>query len=205
MPAVKSSKHTASADTLPVLGRWPVPAKVLATAIVLMMAVGMSGALGQIIVHDIIPTFSRAGHSVPGEEAQRQPTPAPETGRGDLFSDVTATETAPPNPFYLTDEFIFALKFTHIHVFGMSGIFIVMGALAVFLNRSTALRCWLVALPFAGILIDLASVWLKIFVHPAFFWLHIPGGLMFGIVFAVESILILKALWIENAEPPAGV
>jgi hypothetical protein len=83
----------------------------------------------------------------------------------------------------------------------MSGIFIVMGALAFFLDRSAALRTWLIVLPFAGILVDLASVWLKIFVHPAFFWLHIPGGALFAAVFAMESILILAEMWLK---PPSG-
>ncbi len=41
----------------PVLQNFPLPAKALATAIIAVMAIGMAGALGQIIVHDIIPTF----------------------------------------------------------------------------------------------------------------------------------------------------
>jgi hypothetical protein len=54
-------------------------------------------------------------------------------------------------------------------------------------------------LPFAGILIDLLGVWLKLFVHPAFFWLHIPGGLMFGAIFAIEASLMLAELWRPQA------
>ena len=44
-------------------GDWPklallsLPAKALVTAIIVTMAIAMIGALGQIIVHDIIPTF----------------------------------------------------------------------------------------------------------------------------------------------------
>ena len=125
--------------------------------------------------------------------------PQASSGRGDLFAEAApAVEKSEP-ALHRTDAFIFALKFTHIHIFGMSGIFIVMGALVLFLDMGVGLRTWLVTLPFIGILVDLASVWLKIFVHPAFFWLHIPGGLLFGAVFAVDSIYILKQLWSREA------
>lgn len=36
-------------------------------------------------------------------------------------------------------------------------------------------------LPFVGILIDIAAVWLKGYISPAFFWFHIPGGGLFGL------------------------
>ena len=46
---------------LPRLSRLPSPAKALATAVILVMGIALLGALGQIIVHDIIPTFFQAG------------------------------------------------------------------------------------------------------------------------------------------------
>ena len=180
----------------PRMGQWSLPAKALATAIVVMLAVGMAGALGQIVVHDIIPTFWGAQqHAMP----EMTSMPAAPSGRGDLFAEDAPALEKSQSAFHQTDEFIFALKFTHIHIFGMSGIFIAMGALVLFLDVGVGLRTWLVTLPFIGILIDLASVWLKIFVHPAFFWLHIPGGLLFGVVFGVDSLFILKQLWGRKA------
>ena len=125
--------------------------------------------------------------------------PQASSDRGDLFAEAAPAAEKGRPALHQTDEFIFALKFTHIHIFGMSGIFVVMGALVLFLDLGIGLRTWLVTLPFIGILIDLASVWLKIFVHPAFFWLHIPGGLLFGVVFAVDSLYILKQLWSREA------
>ncbi len=82
----------------------------------------------------------------------------------------------------------------------MSAIFILMGAAVLFLDLDATRRSWLIALPFAGIIIDLASVWLKIFVHPAFFWLHIPGGLLFGVIFVLETVLIMWQMWITPSE-----
>jgi hypothetical protein len=77
----------------------------------------------------------------------------------------------------------------------MSAIFILMGILVIFLDLSQKTRIWLVVLPFIGIILDLASVWLKLFVHPVFFWMHIPGGALFGAVFAADTVLVLLQMW----------
>ena len=191
-----NATETRNGELGPRLNRWPLPAKALATMIVVMLAIGMAVALGQIIVHDIIPTFWEGQKQAMPEMA---PIPKMSSGRGDLFSESAPVAEKPQPALHQTDEFIFALKFTHIHIFGMSGIFIVMGALVIFLDCGRRLRTWLVVLPFIGILVDLASVWLKIFVDPVFFWLHIPGGFLFGLVFAVDSLMILQQLWGQRA------
>ena len=41
----------------PKLKTFPMPTKALISGVILTMALAMAGALGQIIVHDIIPTF----------------------------------------------------------------------------------------------------------------------------------------------------
>jgi len=179
----------------PRLKEWPLPGKVLVTMIVLMMSLGMGGALGQIIVHDIVPTFWGKEAGTEQETGSAEET---DTARGDLFGESTEVEKKAV-PFHETDEFIFALKFTHIHIFGMSGIFIVMGIIVLFLDASIQMRTWLIGLPFIGIVIDLASVWLKIFIHPVFFWLHIPGGLLFGVIFAIEVVMIVRDMWFSPA------
>jgi hypothetical protein len=174
----------------PRLGEWPLPGKALATMIILMMAIGLGISIGQTIVHDIIPTFSGGEeelNTVPGTAEE------PDMERGDLFADVIAEEEE--KPFYETDEFIFALKFTHIHIFGMSIIFVFMGAIVLFLDFGAKARAWLVILPFVGIIIDLAAVWLKLLVSPAFFWLHIPGFGIIGLVFLSGSVLALLQMW----------
>jgi hypothetical protein len=113
--------------------------------------------------------------------------------RGDIFATMPSKKRT--KPFYKTDEFIFALKFTHIHIFGMSAVFILMGIIVLFLDLGNRNHILLITLPFVGITIDLASVWLKIFIHPAFFWLHIPGGVLFGVIFAIDTILIMWQMW----------
>ncbi len=188
----QNEKH-ALFELRPSLGDWSLPGKALATMIILMMAVGLCGALGQIIVHDVIPTFwGEKKHVMPDDSVIHKN----KFTRGDIFGTVPQEKKA--KPFFKTDEFIFVLKFVHIHLFGMNLIFIFMGAIVLFLDLSPRVRTWLIVLPFIGVIIDLASVWLKVFIHPAFFWLHIPGGSLFGVIFAIDSILALKQMWLSS-------
>lgn len=174
------------------LRHWPLPGKVLITMIIVMMSLGLGVAAGQIIVHDIIPTFWGENKHEMSNQGEIKKHSAM---RGDLFADTSVEEKS--IPFYKTDEFIFALKFTHIHIFGMSAIFILMGIIVIFLDLGLKIRVWLIVLPFIGVIIDLVSVWLKLFVHPAFFWLHIPGGTLFGVVFAIDIVLMLRQMWVK--------
>ena len=60
------------------------------TAILCTLALGLLGALGQIVVHDIIPTFFTA-EGMPHADGGREETPPAamaDQGRGGLFSGI---------------------------------------------------------------------------------------------------------------------
>ena len=38
-------------------------------------------------------------------------------------------------------------------------------------------------------------MWLKAYVSPAFFWLHVPGGGLFAAVFGYVSLRALREMW----------
>lgn len=186
------------------LMRMSTPVKALASCIIVTLAFGMMGALGQIYVHDIIPTFfsdddgnavesTSKGH---GMEMKEHSSEATSSGRGDLFSDLSPEKPEPKKmPIYKNEQFVWTLKWTHIHLFGMNMIFILMGAITLGLNVSSKFRTWLVVLPFIGILIDILAMWLKGFISPVFFWLHVPGGGIFAVVFFYVSIRALWEMW----------
>lgn len=188
----------------PTLARFPLPAKVLVTMIILTLSVAMLGALGQIIVHDIIPTFRQIGMvaeseevSDAPEEAAREPAAGTGGGRGDLFGEAAPTASRPePRPFYKDEQFVWTLKWTHIHLFGMNMIFIFVGIITLFLDLGNRTRTWLIGLPFVGVLVDIATMWLKGYISPHFFWLHLPGGGLFGVIFAYVSIRALWEMWL---------
>ena len=182
-----------------------MPAKALVSVIILTMALAMAGALGQIVVHDIIPTFfssSQMEHrgSKPNQELEQTAADtADDEGRGDLFAAEPMEMKTDNFSFLHSEQFVWILKWTHIHLFGINMIFIFMGAITLLLNLGTRIRTWLVVLPFVGVFFDIAAMWLKIYISPVFFWLHIPGGGLFGVVFGFIAIrAMLEMWWVRN-------
>jgi hypothetical protein len=181
-----------------------IPAKALSTCIILTLSFGMIGALGQVVIHDIIPTFQTSTASVemsmsPTEHKKKRSVTSESIAapqRGDLFSELSQPVIkTKKTPFYKAEQFVWTLKWTHIHLFGMGMIFIFMGVISLLLDASPKLRTWLILLPFLGVLIDISAMWLKVFVSPAFFWLHIPGGGVFAVIFAYVSLRALWEMW----------
>jgi len=81
----------------------------------------------------------------------------------------------------------------------MSMIFIFVGAVTLFLDLSIKARTWLIVLPFVGVLVDISGVWLKGYISPAFFWLHVPGGALFVAIFIYVSLRALWEMWLQNS------
>lgn len=191
--------HSSNQEPWPTLASFPVPMKVLMTSILLTLALAMTGALGQVIVHDIIPTFFATDgmHHESGQvDKTASPADATKPARGDLFDDEALTPAKPlPKPLLQNEQFIWTLRWTHIHLFGMSMIFIFLGAVTVFLDVNTQARGWLIALPFVGVVVDIAAMWLKAFVSPVFFWLHIPGGGLFAGIFVFVFFRAMVEMW----------
>jgi len=158
----------------PKLKTFPIPAKALVSAVILTMALAMAGAMGQIIVHDIIPTFfssSQMEHrgSKSMQKMEQTAADAADDRRGDLFAEeLSEMETDKPS-FLHSEQFVWILKWTHIHFFGMNMIFIIMGAITLFLDLGIRTRSWLVVLPFVGVFIDITAMWLKVYISPIFF------------------------------------
>lgn len=190
----------------PTLSSLPTPVKVLLSSILLTLALAMVGALGQIIVHDIIPTFFGAeGMHHDSMETSKNKSPAhreSDEARGDLFGDDATVQTEPqPESILANEQFIWALRWTHIHLFGMSMIFIFLGVVTVFLDIGVKVRNWLVALPFVGVVVDIVAMWLKAFVSPVFFWLHIPGGGLFAGIFLYVFCKGMAEMWLRVPAP----
>ena len=196
---MSNTEVSRSGQGWPTLSYFPLPAKALVTMTILTIGIAMLGALGQIVVHDIIPTFFSESEKTAHNAGDTKPVSLSETGgvsgeRGDLFA-ATPFEEKQHQPFYKTEQFVWTLKWTHIHLFGMSMIFIFVGAITMFLDLNLKTRTWLIILPFLGVLIDIASVWLKGYISPAFFWLHLPGGGLFGAIFIFVSFRAFWEMW----------
>ncbi len=182
------------------LKTFPLPAKALVSGIILTMVLAMAGAMGQIIVHDIIPTFfssstmeHRGSESM--QDMKKTADKAEDDSRGDLFAEEPVEQETEKPSILHSEQFVWLLKWTHIHLFGMNMIFIFMGAITLFLDLGIKTRAWLVVLPFVGVFIDIAAMWLKTYISPVFFWLHVPGGGLFGVVFGFVIIKAMLEMW----------
>ncbi len=204
----KASKYIKiTSDKWPTLAFLPIPVKVLLSSILITMSIGMIGALGQVIIHDIIPTFfsnQKKHETNQNSQIEHNITQSMTTSsRGDLFSEETMIHDKNEAKTEIdNDQLIWTLKWTHIHLFGMSMIFIFLGAVTVFLDMSVKSKSLLVALPFVGIVIDISAMWLKVLVSPAFFWLHIPGGGLFSIIFTFVFFKAMIEMWFKESHSP---
>ena len=199
---MKSNTTFKQNNSCPTLSTFPIPAKAFVTAIIFILSIAMTGALGQIIIHDIIPTFFVGSHPeghMGYEEPEANPTTVEDQSRGDPFAEEALETESEEAAFHTTEQFVWTLKWTHIHLFGMNMIFFFVGAITVFLNYGVRLKTWLIVLPFIGVLVDIAAMWLKGYVSPFFFWLHIPGGGLFGLVFFWVSLRALGEMWLRTS------
>lgn len=77
----------------PSLRTWPTTGKVLVTMIVIMMSIGLCVALGQIVVHDLIPTFWGDRQHITVDHTEME---THSNMRGDLFADVPIEKKVTP-------------------------------------------------------------------------------------------------------------
>jgi hypothetical protein len=69
------------------------------------------------------------------------------------------------------------LELSHFHLFAMGMLLLVLTHLVLFAPLRNATKAWLVALPFAGALLDKASGWGVRFIDPVFAYAKIAGFL----------------------------
>jgi hypothetical protein len=187
---MKTEQKLTYRDNWPKLANFPISAKVLATSVILIMGIAFEKK----------PHESHKAQAMDNLKSSESGKEERLTGgRGDLFKEFPSKEKANvKEPFYKTQQFVWLLKWTHIHLFGMNMIFIFMGAIAIFLNMSDGWRSCLVILPFVGVLVDISAMWLRAYVSPSFFWLHLPGAGLFGLVFVIVAFRAIVEMWRSN-------
>ncbi|MBI3610504.1 MAG: hypothetical protein HY204_07370 [Nitrospirae bacterium] len=89
------------------------------------------------------------------------------------------------------------IKVSHIHIFGMSFIFILTGGIFVLSEVPVRWRALLVAIPFAAIWIDIGSWWFTK-VEPLFAYTVIIGGVLMGLALAAQILLSLHEMWLKK-------
>lgn len=106
-------------------------------------------------------------------------------------SDPAAAESAMQFP----KSFAEMLTNTHTHLLAMAAIFAFSGLCLSFCRRpAERIRQWLIAEPFAAVLVSFSAMWLMRYVDPRFSWLLIASSTSMAITFYVQTFFVLREL-----------
>jgi len=87
-------------------------------------------------------------------------------------------------------------RVSHIHLFGISFIFMFVGLIFSFAETtSTQYKCIAIGMPYAFLITDILSWWLTK-IHPMFAWLVIFAGMGMGISFAFMLVTSILEMWL---------
>ncbi len=90
------------------------------------------------------------------------------------------------------------LMLSHVHLLGMSLMFLGLGFFLVNSTWSVSIRTGLVVGGFASILVDIGGWWAVKYGGGGWAWLVMAGGLFMGMTFGVSTLLVLFDLWFKK-------
>ena len=91
------------------------------------------------------------------------------------------------------------VRVSHIHLFGMSFIFLLTGGIFVLSEIKIMWRSLVVAIPFVAMWIDIGSWWFTK-IEPFFAFTVISGGILMGFSLAAQIFVSLYEMWIKKAD-----
>ena len=96
-------------------------------------------------------------------------------------------------------------RVSHIHLFGISIIFLLTGAIFALSETPIWLRVSLVVIPYLTILMDIGSWWFTKYLDPAFFaYVVIAGGACMGLALAAQILISLWEMWFDSGKAGIG-
>jgi hypothetical protein len=90
------------------------------------------------------------------------------------------------------------IQTSHTHLFGQTLIAGLLGLIFLFTSIRDGLKALIVALPFAGTLIDIGGMWLTRFAWSALSVLVIAGGTLFALGYVLIAAISLYELWFRK-------
>lgn len=91
-------------------------------------------------------------------------------------------------------------RVSHVHLFGISIIFLLTGGIFALSEVSGAWRVVIIATPYMAIWADIGSWWLTKFA-PVFSWVVLIGGGAMGAALAAQIVISLWQMWSRRAAP----
>jgi hypothetical protein len=96
------------------------------------------------------------------------------------------------------------VRISHIHLFGMSFIFLLTSGIFVLSEIDWRWRAVLVAIPFLAIWMDIGSWWFTK-LQPLFAYTVIIGGTLMGLSLAAQLLISLWEIWLRKAPRERGL
>jgi hypothetical protein len=87
-------------------------------------------------------------------------------------------------------------RVSHIHLFGISLLFLLTGGIFALSEVPAWLRNLLIVTPFAAIWLDIGSWWFTKFAAPLFGYVVVAGGALMGIALAAQIAIALWDMWL---------
>ncbi|NND72091.1 MAG: hypothetical protein HKN43_10975 [Rhodothermales bacterium] len=195
------------------LARFPMPAKLLFTAVLLTLGTGYIFAIGNIALKvGFAP--DEVATKYYGNEASRQAIEDIEAGdatgeagveEGEEFSfdDLDDQEGMSDEPIVPIPTFETLVAEGHFHLFGYTSIFFLCGLVLLFAELPAMLKNVLIVAPFAASVLDTWSILLTRFVGPGFAWMLIISGMVMSLSFLLVFVIGIYQLWfLKNHEEP---
>jgi hypothetical protein len=122
--------------------------------------------------------------------------PVPPFTTFDEVRKVAAVDTGP--------SFGQLARVSHVHLFGISIIFLLTGGIFALTQVSGTLRLAIIAMPYLAIWADIGSWWITKYL-PIFAYVVLIGGGLMGLALAAQIIISLWEMWFRNPSvaPPA--
>jgi len=91
-------------------------------------------------------------------------------------------------------------RVSHVHLFGISIIFLLTGGIFALSEISAKLRLTIIALPYFAIWADIGSWWLTKY-QPVFAYVVLIGGGVMGVALGAQICISLWEMWFKRANP----
>ena len=112
-------------------------------------------------------------------------------------------EVAPYTAVDMGESIKALVRVSHIHLFGMSFIFMLTSLIFAFSETSVMFRAVLIAIPFLAIWLDIGSWWFTKY-QPVFAYAVIGGGILMGVSFALQVGISLYEMWFRREGTPSS-
>ena len=101
------------------------------------------------------------------------------------------------------DSFADLARVSHIHLFGISLIFVMTGLIFSLSRINTAAKSWILVLPYVAIWADIGSWWLTK-LDPVFAYVVLVGGALMGASLALQILIPLWEMWVRSSSGRAA-